>query len=59
LGRSSIALGMGSVNILKSRISESRAEGAPDGALWVRTGDYGTYFKDHLYIADQARTILE
>ncbi|WP_445162945.1 long-chain-fatty-acid--AMP ligase FadD32 [Mycobacterium sp. Dal123C01] len=45
-------------NILKSRISESRAEGAADDGLWVRTGDYGTYFKDHLYIAGRIKDLV-
>ncbi len=45
-------------NILKSRISESHAEGAADDGLWVRTGDYGTYFKDHLYIAGRIKDLV-
>jgi fatty acid CoA ligase FadD32 len=45
-------------NILKSRVSESRAEGAADDGLWVRTGDYGTYFKDHLYIAGRIKDLV-
>jgi fatty acid CoA ligase FadD32 len=45
-------------NILKSRISESHAEGAPDDGLWVRTGDYGTYFKGHLYIAGRIKDLV-
>jgi fatty acid CoA ligase FadD32 len=45
-------------NILKSRISESRAEGAADDGLWVRTGDYGTYFKGHLYIAGRIKDLV-
>ncbi len=45
-------------NILKSRISESHAQGAPDDGMWVRTGDYGTYFKGHLYIAGRIKDLV-
>ncbi|MCV7029455.1 long-chain-fatty-acid--AMP ligase FadD32 [Mycobacterium sherrisii] len=45
-------------NILKSRISESHAEGAADDGLWVRTGDYGTYFEGHLYIAGRIKDLV-
>jgi fatty acid CoA ligase FadD32 len=45
-------------NILKSRISESHAVGAPDDGLWVRTGDYGTYYKGHLYIAGRIKDLV-
>ncbi|HTY31478.1 long-chain-fatty-acid--AMP ligase FadD32 [Mycobacterium sp.] len=45
-------------NILKSRIPESHAEGAADDGLWVRTGDYGTYYKGHLYIAGRIKDLV-
>ncbi|CPR10857.1 fatty-acid-CoA ligase [Mycobacterium bohemicum DSM 44277] len=45
-------------NILKSRISESHAEGAADDGLWVRTGDYGTYHDGHLYIAGRIKDLV-
>jgi fatty acid CoA ligase FadD32 len=45
-------------NILKSRVSGSHAEGAADEGLWVRTGDYGTYFKGHLYIAGRIKDLV-
>lgn len=45
-------------NILKSRISESHAEGAPDDGMWVKTGDYGTYHKGHLYIAGRIKDLV-
>ena len=45
-------------NILKSRISESHAEGAADDGLWVRTGDYGTYHNGHLYIAGRIKDLV-
>jgi fatty acid CoA ligase FadD32 len=45
-------------NILKSRISESHAEGAADDGLWVRTGDYGTYHDGHLYIVGRIKDLV-
>jgi fatty acid CoA ligase FadD32 len=45
-------------NILKSRVSKSRAEGAADDGMWVRTGDYGTYHNDHLYIAGRIKDLV-
>jgi fatty acid CoA ligase FadD32 len=45
-------------NILKSRVSQSHAEGAEDDGLWVRTGDYGTYFNGHLYIAGRIKDLV-
>jgi fatty acid CoA ligase FadD32 len=45
-------------NILKSRVNPSRAEGAPDDGTWVRTGDYGTYHKGHLYIAGRIKDLV-
>ncbi|OBH07324.1 long-chain-fatty-acid--AMP ligase FadD32 [Mycobacterium sp. E1747] len=45
-------------NILKSRVSQSHAEGAPDDGMWVRTGDYGTYHKGHLYIAGRIKDLV-
>jgi fatty acid CoA ligase FadD32 len=45
-------------NILKSRISQSHAEGAEDDGLWVRTGDYGTYFDGHLYIVGRIKDLV-
>ncbi len=45
-------------NILKSRTEPSRAEGAPDDGTWVRTGDYGTYHEDHLYITGRVKDLV-
>jgi len=45
-------------NILKSRIQDSHAEGASDDGLWVRTGDYGTYYDAHLYIAGRIKDLV-
>jgi fatty acid CoA ligase FadD32 len=45
-------------NILKSRTTPSRAEGAPDDGTWVRTGDYGTYHNDHLYVTGRVKDLV-
>ncbi|MGK2867227.1 MAG: long-chain-fatty-acid--AMP ligase FadD32 [Mycobacterium sp.] len=45
-------------NILKSRISESHAEGAADDATWVRTGDYGAFHDDDLYITGRVKDLV-
>jgi fatty acid CoA ligase FadD32 len=45
-------------NILKSRTNPSRAEGAADDGTWVRTGDYGTYHNDHLYITGRVKDLV-
>ncbi|HEY4796912.1 MAG TPA: AMP-binding protein, partial [Mycobacterium sp.] len=45
-------------NILKSRANPSHAEGAPDDGTWVRTGDYGTYHNDHLYITGRVKDLV-
>jgi fatty acid CoA ligase FadD32 len=45
-------------NLLKSRVNESRAQGAADDGMWVRTGDYGTYFNDELYIAGRIKDLV-
>ncbi|HEY2447561.1 MAG TPA: long-chain-fatty-acid--AMP ligase FadD32 [Mycobacterium sp.] len=45
-------------NILKSRTNPTRAEGAPDDGTWVRTGDYGTYHNDHLYITGRVKDLV-
>jgi fatty acid CoA ligase FadD32 len=45
-------------NILKSRCEPSRAEGVADDATWVRTGDYGTYYNDHLYITGRVKDLV-
>ena len=45
-------------NILKSRTDPSRAEGVPDDGTWVRTGDYGTYHHDHLYITGRVKDLV-
>ncbi|GFG73665.1 long-chain-fatty-acid--AMP ligase FadD32 [Mycobacterium botniense] len=45
-------------NILKSRTSPSHAEGAPDDGLWVRTGDYGTFYQGNLYITGRIKDLV-
>jgi fatty acid CoA ligase FadD32 len=45
-------------NILKSRTNPSRAEGVADDGTWVRTGDYGTYHNDHLYITGRVKDLV-
>jgi fatty acid CoA ligase FadD32 len=45
-------------NILKSRTDPSRAGGVPDDGAWVRTGDYGTYHHDHLYITGRVKDLV-
>ena len=45
-------------NILKSRTSPSHAQGAPDDATWVRTGDYGAYHEGELYITGRVKDLV-
>jgi fatty acid CoA ligase FadD32 len=45
-------------NILKSRTNPSHAEGAADDALWVRTGDYGTFYDGELYITGRVKDLV-
>lgn len=45
-------------NILKSRCNPSHAEGAPDDGFWVRTGDYGTFYKGNLYITGRIKDLV-
>ncbi|KUI26454.1 fatty-acid--CoA ligase [Mycobacterium sp. IS-1742] len=45
-------------NILKSRTNPSHAEGAPDDATWVRTGDYGAFYDGDLYITGRVKDLV-
>jgi fatty acid CoA ligase FadD32 len=45
-------------NILKSRAEPSHAEGASDDATWVRTGDYGVFYEDELYITGRVKDLV-
>ncbi|OBF55879.1 long-chain-fatty-acid--AMP ligase FadD32 [Mycolicibacterium monacense] len=45
-------------NILKSRTNPSHAEGAPDDAMWVRTGDLGAFHDGDLYITGRVKDLV-
>jgi fatty acid CoA ligase FadD32 len=45
-------------NILKSRTNTSHAEGAPDEAIWVRTGDLGAYHDGELFITGRTKDLV-
>lgn len=45
-------------NILKSRTSPSHAEGNDEDATWVRTGDYGAYHNDELFITGRVKDLV-
>ena len=45
-------------NILKSRTNPSHAEGAPDDATWVRTGDLGAHHDGELYITGRVKDLV-
>ncbi len=45
-------------NILKSRVTPSHAEGAPEDATWVRTGDYGAFYDGDLYITGRVKDLV-
>lgn len=45
-------------NILKSRTEPSHAQGAPDDATWVRTGDLGAYHEGELYITGRVKDLV-
>ncbi|HEX2283352.1 MAG TPA: long-chain-fatty-acid--AMP ligase FadD32 [Mycobacterium sp.] len=45
-------------NILKSRTNPSHAEGAPDDATWVRTGDLGAYHDGELFITGRTKDLV-
>lgn len=45
-------------NILKSRTEPSHAQGAPDDATWVRTGDLGAYHDGELYITGRVKDLV-
>ena len=45
-------------NTLKSRTEPSHAEGASDDATWVRTGDYGAFYEDELYITGRVKDLV-
>ncbi|MCW2630302.1 long-chain-fatty-acid--AMP ligase FadD32, partial [Mycobacterium sp.] len=45
-------------NILKSRANPSHAEGVPDDGVWMRTGDYGTFFEGELYVTGRVKDLV-
>jgi fatty acid CoA ligase FadD32 len=45
-------------NVLKARNTPSRAEGADEDGFWVRTGDYGAYYNDDLYITGRVKDLV-
>lgn len=45
-------------NILKSRIGASHAEGAPDDATWVSTGDFGAFYEGDIYITGRVKDLV-
>ena len=45
-------------NILKSRTEPSHADGAPDDATWVRTGDLGAYHDGELFITGRTKDLV-
>lgn len=45
-------------NTLKSRISASHAEGVPDDANWLNTGDLGVWVDGELYITGRVKDLI-
>ncbi|MBV9088985.1 MAG: AMP-binding protein [Mycobacteriaceae bacterium] len=45
-------------NILKSRTNPSHAEGVPDEALWMRTGDLGAYLDGEFYVTGRVKDLV-
>ncbi|WP_227978886.1 long-chain-fatty-acid--AMP ligase FadD32 [Nocardia spumae] len=46
-------------NLLTNRLSEgSHAEGTPDDAIWLRTGDYGVYVDGELFITGRVKDLV-
>ncbi|PPJ19923.1 fatty-acid--CoA ligase [Nocardia nova] len=46
-------------NLLTNRQAEgSHAAGAPDDAIWLRTGDYGVYVDGELYITGRVKDLV-
>jgi fatty acid CoA ligase FadD32 len=45
-------------NILKSRTEPSHAEGAPDDAMWMRTGDLGAFLDGEFYVTGRIKELV-
>ena len=45
-------------NILKSRTNPSHAEGAPEDAMWMRTGDLGAFLDGEFYCTGRIKELV-
>jgi fatty acid CoA ligase FadD32 len=45
-------------NILKSRTNPSHAEGAPEDAMWMRTGDLGAFLGGEFYVTGRIKELV-
>jgi fatty acyl-AMP ligase FadD32 len=45
-------------NILKSRTDASHAEGAPEDAMWMRTGDLGAFLDGEFYVTGRIKELV-
>jgi fatty acid CoA ligase FadD32 len=45
-------------NILKSRANPSHADGVPDDAMWMRTGDLGAYLDGEFYVTGRSKDLV-
>jgi fatty acid CoA ligase FadD32 len=45
-------------NILKSRANPSHAEGAPDDAMWMRTGDLGAFLDGQFHVTGRTKDLV-
>ncbi|MCW2651310.1 MAG: AMP-dependent synthetase and ligase [Mycobacterium sp.] len=45
-------------NILKSRANPSHADGAPDDAMWMRTGDLGAFLDGEFYVTGRVKDLV-
>jgi fatty acid CoA ligase FadD32 len=45
-------------NILKSRTNPSHAEGAPEDAMWMRTGDLGAFLDGEFYVTGRIKELV-
>ncbi|MBV9515233.1 MAG: AMP-binding protein [Mycobacteriaceae bacterium] len=45
-------------NILKARTNPSHAEGAPEDAMWMRTGDLGAFLDGEFYVTGRIKELV-
>jgi fatty acid CoA ligase FadD32 len=45
-------------NVLKSRTTESHADGAPEDSMWMRTGDLGAYLDGEFYVTGRIKDLV-